>query len=477
MAPVSRVLPDEPIDSLDAYCAGGGGRGLEAARTMGAAAVVEEVEASGLRGRGGAGFPTGAKWRTVVEHGTVYGPATVVVNGAEGEPGSFKDRLLLRRAPHAVLEGALIAALAVGADRVVVAVKSSFESERARLARAIGEIEAAGWADGVAMSVVAGPSEYLFGEETALLEVLDGRPPFPRLAPPFRHGVDEVTAEPGAPAATVLAQPDAAGSPPTLANNVETLANVALILADGPAAFRSLGTDGSPGTIVCTVSGSTARAGVAEFPLGTPLAEIIETIGGGRATGRHYSFALSGVANALIPAAQFDTPATYEDLAAIGSGLGAAGFLVFDDGVDPAAVAAGVSRFLAVESCGQCTPCKHDGVAISTLLERVCTGTATDTDLDEIADRVATVADEARCSLARQHQAVMESVLRLYPDLLRRHLDPATPAVRPELIAPIVDITDDGRVLLDEAQAGKQPDWTFDDVDSGKVPADRLAEQ
>ena len=477
MAPVTRVLPDAPVDSLDDYRSAGGGRGLEAARTMGAAAVVEEVDASGLRGRGGAGFPTGAKWRTVVEYGTAFGPATVVVNGAEGEPGSFKDRLLMRRSPYAVLEGALIAAYAVGADRVFVAVKSSFEPEQERFAAAIAELDAAGWTEGVALSVVPGPSEYLFGEETGLLEVLDGRPPFPRLAPPFRHGVNEVTSEPGEPAGTRMAQPGDAGAAPTLANNVETLANVPLILAEGPAAFRDVGTDASPGTIVCTVSGATARAGVAEFALGTPLAEIIDTVGGGRGIGRTYAFALSGVANALIPAAQFDTPATYEDLAALGSGLGAAGFLVFDDDTDPAAVAAGVSRFLAIESCGQCTPCKHDGLAIATLLHRVCGGTATDTDLDEIADRVTTVADEARCALARQHQAVIESVLRLYPDVLRRHLDPGAPAVTPELIVPIVDLTDDGHVLLDESHVGKQPDWTFDDVDSGKVPAERLAEQ
>jgi NADH:ubiquinone oxidoreductase subunit F (NADH-binding) len=470
MAPVTRVLPDAPVDSLDGYRSAGGGRGLEAARTMGAAAVVEEVEASGLRGRGGAGFPTGAKWRTVVEYGTAFGPATVVVNGAEGEPGSFKDRLLMRRSPYAVLEGALVAAFAVGADRVFVAVKSSFEPEQERLAAAIAELDAAGWTEGVALSVVPGPSEYLFGEETGLLEGLDGRPP-------FRHGVDELTSEPGEPAGTRMAQPGVEGAAPTLANNVETLANVPLILAEGPAAFRAVGTEASPGTIVCTISGATARAGVAEFALGTPLAEIIDTVGGGRGIGRTYAFALSGVANALIPAAQFDTPATYEDLAAIGSGLGAAGFVVFDDDTDPAAVAAGVARFLAIESCGQCTPCKHDGLAISTLLHRVCGGTATDTDLDEIADRVATVADEARCALARQHQAVIDSVLRLYPDVLRRHLDPATQAVTPELIVPIVDITDDGHVLLDEAHLAKQPDWTFDDVDSGKVPAERLAEQ
>jgi NADH:ubiquinone oxidoreductase subunit F (NADH-binding) len=477
MAIVSRVLPADPVDSLGAYVAAGGCRGLDAARRLGPAAIIEDVEASGLRGRGGAGFPTGTKWRTVAGYASATLPATVVVNGAEGEPGSFKDRTLLRRNPYAVVEGALIAAMAVGADRVVVAVKSSFTAERARLARAIAEIEAAGWAEGVALGVAPGPSEYLFGEETALLEVLDGRPPFPRVAPPFRRGVDEVGVEPDEAAGSQMAQRDHRGAPPTLANNVETLANIPIVLADGPAAFRSLGTDASPGTIVCTVSGATVRAGVAEFEMGTPLAEIIDTVGGGRRLERHYSFALSGVASALIPAASFDTPATYEDLAAIGSGLGAAGFMVFDDATDPAAVAAGVSRFLAVESCGQCTPCKDDGVTISLDLAKVCAGTADEHDLEEIVSRTATVADEARCSLARQHQAVMDSVLRLYPDVLRRRLDPAVDPVAPVLIAPIVDITADGDVVVDEEHARKQPDWTFGDHDSGKAPAQLYAEQ
>ena len=158
MAIVSRVLPADPVDSLDAYKAAGGCRGLEAARRLGPAATIEDVEASGLRGRGGAGFPTGTKWRTVAGYASAALPATVVVNGAEGEPGSFKDRTLLRRNPYAVIEGALIAAMAVGADRIVVAVKSSFTAERARLAQAISEIEAAGWAEGVALGVATGPS-------------------------------------------------------------------------------------------------------------------------------------------------------------------------------------------------------------------------------------------------------------------------------------------------------------------------------
>ncbi len=172
---VSRVLDPRPVESLNDYVAAGGGAGLDAALKLGPVGTIDELDAAGLRGRGGAGFPTGTKWRTVADLA-----ATVIVNGAEGEPGSFKDRTLLVRNPYRVLEGALIAARTVGADRIVVAVKRSFAEQIARLRPAIDDVRERGWADGIELEIVAGPSEYLFGEETALLEVTDGRPPFPR---------------------------------------------------------------------------------------------------------------------------------------------------------------------------------------------------------------------------------------------------------------------------------------------------------
>jgi NADH:ubiquinone oxidoreductase subunit F (NADH-binding) len=438
--------------------------------------VVEELEASGLRGRGGGGFPTGTKWRTVAGHASAGIPATVVVNGAEGEPGTFKDRAILRANPFAVVEGALIAALAVGADRAVVAIKETSTRERAALEAAIAAAQGAGWAEGVALGVATGPSEYLFGEETGLLEVLDGRPPFPRLAPPFRHGVDEVGRDPGEPGGTTLAEPGPEGAPPTLVNNVETLANVPGLLAEGPAWFRAVGTAESPGTVVCTISGDTRRAGVAELPMGTPLAEAIERIGGGPRERRQLVAAMSGVANPLLPASLFDTPLSYEAMAAAGGGLGAAGFLVFDDATDLAAVAAGVSRFLAVESCGQCTPCKLDGLALAELLDRVRRSDAEERDLAEVADRLGTVADGARCYLASQHQLVVESIMALFPDALRGHVAGTREPTEAVPILPILDLADDGTVVLDERQLAKQPDWSFDEVDSGKRPAERLAE-
>jgi NADH-quinone oxidoreductase subunit F len=469
-----RVLPREAIVDLRDYERAGGGRGIAAARKIGPAATIDEVEAAGLRGRGGAGFPTGAKWRTVAGYGSPAVPATVVVNGAEGEPGTFKDRSIMRANPYAVVEGALVAALAVGADRVAIALKGSFATEIERLETAIAECSDAGWSEGVAVAVVRGPEEYLFGEETALLEVLDGRPPFPRLAPPFRQGVDEVGPEPDDPAGAVMATPEGDGAPPTLVNNVETLANVPGILAEGSAWFRTVGTEDSPGSVVCTVTGDTEHHGVEEVPMGLPLGDAIERIGGGPRSGRRLAGALSGVANPIVPASDFTVPLTHDGFRSIGSGLGAAGFLVFDDETDFAAVAAGVARFLAVESCGQCTPCKIDGLAIAEHLAKICGPDGNDLDLAAVDDRLRTVADGARCYLATQHQVVVGSLLRLFPAPFRRHTAGRLDEVEPALIAPLRDIVD-GVAVLDESHASKQPDWTHDPTDSGKAPAERLA--
>jgi NADH:ubiquinone oxidoreductase subunit F (NADH-binding) len=209
--------------------------------------------------------------------------------------------------------------------------------------------------------------------------------------------------------------------------------------------------------------------------LGTPLREVLETIGGGAVDGREIVAVMSGVANALVPAAQFDTPISYEAMAAIGTGLGTGGYIVFDDTTDLVAVAHGVARFLAVESCGQCTPCKQDGLAIATILDKLRTSSAHPDERRDLDASLANVAFGARCNLAMQQQAVIGSVLALFPDLVAGHLDGSIPAAEPELIAPIVDIVD-GVARLDEAHLRKQPDWTFNEHDSGQSPADRLDE-
>ena len=471
----ARILDAEEVTTLEQYMGDGGGRALEAVRRLGPVGVIEDLEASGLRGRGGAGFPTGTKWRTVAEHSSPALPPTVVVNAAEGEPGTFKDRAILRRNPYRVLEGALAAATAVGGDQVVVAVKASFRREVELLRSAIDQMRKAGWASTVQVFIVEGPSEYLYGEETALLEVIAGRSPFPRVAPPFRHGVDEVGAAVATAASGVhMAGPeDEALTPPTLVNNVETFANAAAILAEGPDWFRAVGTDESPGTMVCTVTGRTRRHGVGEFAMGTPLAEVVDSIGGGTQSGRPVVAVMSGVASPLVPGSLLDTPVSYEGMQEIGSGLGTAGFIVFDDTADIAAVAHGVSRFLAVESCGQCTPCKQDGLALSELLDRLRRSEAGEELLAEAADRVGTVAERARCFLAHQHQQVVESVLRLFPDQLRAHVSGDRGEARREMIVPIVDLDGD-HAILDDKYWSKQPDWTYDEVYSGQSPADRV---
>ncbi len=420
MSLVHRVLYPSPITSLDEYLARGGGMGIEAARAMTPSAIIERVLASGLRGRGGAGFPTGRKWETVAANHSPTQPSTVIVNAAEGEPGTFKDRTILRRNPYVVLEGALIAARAVGADLVVVAMKEAFEGEIDRVREAIEDVECAGWNDGVELVVFEGPDEYLYGEESALLETIDGRWPFPRIVPTFRRGLRRGPL------------PDDAPSEPALVNNTETLANVARIVGRGPDWFRTMGTAESPGTIVCTVTGRTQRHGVGEVQMGTPLREVIELIGGGPLPGRTIKAVLSGVANGIITADQLDTPVTYESLSAIGSGLGSAGFIVFDDQTDMTAVAAGVARFLAVESCGQCSPCKLDGITLSDSLARLGSTAGRSHDLGVVRHRLTTVADRSRCFLATQQQVVVGSIVKHFAEEFEAHAALKMPPCEPE---------------------------------------------
>lgn len=271
----------------------------------------------------------------------------------------------------------------------------------------------------------------------------------------------------------MAAADDLTVAPPTLVNNVETLANVPGILARGADWFRSAGTSESPGTFVATVAGDTVRAGVGEYPMGTPLRRVIEEVGGGVSAGHSVLGVLPGVANAMLPGDRLDAPASYEGMRAAGSGLGAGGFLVFDDGADPVAVAQGVARFLAVESCGQCTPCKGDGLAVAERLDAVRASDAGPHDVRAVEQWLATITEGARCYLAHQHQQVVESVLRLFPEAVRAHVDGAVPAAPPVLIAPLLDI-DGFTAVIDDEWARKQPDWSYDGRWSGDWPTQEV---
>lgn len=484
MSLIPRTLAPTPVASLQEHLDLGGGRGLEVARRSDPARVIAMIEESGLRARGGAGALCGEKWRRVRAYGRgAVVRSSVIVNAAEGEPGSFKDRAILWRNPYRVLEGALIAATVVGAEDVVVATKRMHTVVNRRTNTAIEELRAAGWLEGIDVELFEGPNEYLYGEETAMLEAIDGRPPFPRIVPPHRHGIHEVASRSCAVdevddvgASTVYVELAGPGSgsigAPTLVNNVETLANVPAIVVEGPQWFRSVGTDESPGSLVCTVTGATRHHGVGEVPMGTPLSHVIESIGGGPAEGRSVKAVMGGAATPLLTADQLDTPVSNEGMARVGARLGCGGFIVFDDHDDMAAVAEGVARFLSVESCGLCVPCKEDGLALTELFGRIRRSQADDRDLAAIRDHLRTIDDGARCGLAAQYRLVLQSILDKFGAELAAHVDGTVPAASPVLVATIVDING-SRATLDESHRQKQPDWTFEARWSGKFPPER----
>jgi len=456
------LLPEEPVTSLALWRDLGGGRALEIARRLGPDDTIEELSTAGLRGRGGAGFPTGRKWAGVRASGGTH--RYVVCNAAEGEPSSFKDRALLRANPYQVLEGLTVAALTLGAREAYLAIKRSFVPELERVLGALEEMEAAGLAGDVPIKIVGGPDEYLFGEEKAMLEVIEGKPPLPRLFPPYEHGLfatgsqmgwESVPREPGhGPALDV--------SNPTLVNNVETLANVGHILVRGAEWFRAMGTDASPGHAVATVVGDVVHPGVAEIDLGMPLSEMIEEVGGGVRQGRRVKAAFSGISNAVVTASDLDTPLTYEDMAAIGSGLGAVGYAVYDDTACMVEIAFQYSRFLWIESCGQCPACKLGTQEITHRLNEIAACRGTESDVAVIGGRLNNVTDGARCYLPVEEQHVVGSILRAFPEEFAAHLEGDCPIPRTDLIAPkIVDLAG-GEVTYDTRHLRKRPDWTYE---------------
>ena len=458
---MAHLLSSPPVRTVGEYIDAGGGLGLERAVQIGPEATIEQVRRSGLRGRGGAGFPTGRKWASVRGQPGTYRYA--VANGAEGEPGTFKDRALMRANPYQLVEGLIIAAFAIGALETFIAVKESFGLEADRVTRAVQEMQTAGLCQDCQVTIVRGPDEYLFGEEKALLEVIEGNAPLPRLLPPHEHGLFATAPQSGWEATD--AEPGHVGdqSNPTLVNNVETLSNVAHIMSRGADWFRTMGTEDSPGTLVCTVVGDTRRAGVTEFDMGTPLVDVIDLAGGGVAPGRAVKAVFSGVANPVITASQLGTPLSYDAFAAVGSGLGAGGFIVFDDEACMVEVARQFSRFLSVESCGQCPACKLGTAAITDRLTRIEGGVGGAADLDETAGWLAQVTDGNRCYLPVEERAIVASILQLFSDEVDEHIALGScPRPKPIPLPKLIDIAD-GHAVYDESVYRKQPDWTYTD--------------
>ena len=440
-----RLLPPRPRRTLEDHLAAGGGEALATALAMHPDEVVAEVEDARLRGRGGAGFPTGVKWRSVRQAASETGSdARLVVNGAEGEPGTYKDRLLLETNPFQVLEGVLIARHAVGVDQVHIGVKAR-TGHAALLHDAIEAIVSAGWEDPDVVQVVEGPDEYLFGEETGLLEVVEGNLPLPRWLPPFQQGLYATTDQPH----------------PTVVNNVETLANVPFILSEGADAYRRVGTQESPGTMLFTVIGDVDNAGVYELPLGTPLRQLIVDIAGAR----DVKAVFSGVSSPVISPERLDTPLTYEDMRTAGTGLGSGGFIVYDHSHCIVRVAAQLSHFLAIESCGQCAACKLGCTAITGWLREIDAGHGTEYHLEQIRDRIPSITDQTRCALPQGEQLLIGSLLDAYRDEFIGHLGRTCPVSVPEQVPKIEHLDDNtGEVVLDAHYHRKQSDWSYTPV-------------
>ena len=363
--------------SLDDYRATGGWSGLERARTIGPDAIIAEVTASGLRGRGGAGFPAGIKWRTVA--GAAASRKYIVCNADEGDSGTFADRMLMEGDPFCLIEGMAIAGLAVGAGKGFIYVRSEYPHAIAKLDAAIAL--AASQIAPFEIEVRVGAGAYVCGEETSLLNSLEGK-----------RG--EVRAKPPRPAIEGLF------GCPTAVNNVLTLAAVPAILADGAEGYARHGVGRSLGTMPIQLAGNIRHGGLFEVPFGMTLGELVEDIGGGTDSGRPVkAVQVGGPLGAYFPPSLFDTPFDYEAFTERGGLIGHGGITVFDDSVDMAAQARFAFEFCAVESCGKCTPCRIGAVRGRETIERVIAGENVASNLALVEELCETMKFGSLCAL------------------------------------------------------------------------------
>jgi len=376
--------------SLDDYRAEGGLRGLRAALESPPEAIREAVLESGLRGRGGAAFPAGIKWRTVAE--TPASLRYVVCNADEGDSGTFADRMLLEGDPYLLIEGMTIAALAVGATKGFVYVRSEYPDAVRTLRAAIARARDAGWlgpsvlgrGPAFELEVRVGAGSYVCGEETAMLESLEGRRGIVRAKPPL-------------PAVRGLF------GKPTLIQNALTFAAVPAIVADGAAAYRALGVGRSTGTMPFQLAGNVRRGGLVELPFGATLRELVFDFGGGTATGRPVkAIQVGGPLGCYVPASSWDVPLDYERYAAMGAGIGHGGIVVHDDEADLAGLARHAMDFCARESCGKCTPCRIGSTRGVELIDRITAESRPEKKREQVAllrDLCATMIDASLCAM------------------------------------------------------------------------------
>jgi bidirectional [NiFe] hydrogenase diaphorase subunit len=400
-------------ESIEDYIAAGGYQALHQVLTeMKPAEVVEAITKSGLRGRGGAGYPTGLKWGTVAKSAGTK--KYVVCNGDEGDPGAFMDRSVLESDPHLVLEGMAIAAYAVGADQGFLYVRAEYPLAISRLQIAIKQAKQLGLLGGgifetpfiFNVDIRIGAGAFVCGEETALMASVEGKRGTPRPRPPF-------------PAESGL------WGCPTLINNVETFANIAPIIAKGAEWYASFGTEKSKGTKVFALTGKITNNGLIEVPMGIPLRQIVEEMGGGAPDGRSIkSVQTGGPSGGCIPAQHLDTPVDYESLTKLGSIMGSGGMVVMDDTTNMVEIAKFYMEFCMDESCGKCIPCRAGTVQMFHLLEKISQRKATARDLAKLEELCDMVKNTSLCGLGQTAPNPVLSTLRFFRNEYEELLQP-----------------------------------------------------
>jgi NADH-quinone oxidoreductase subunit F len=394
------------ISTLTGYRQLGGFQAFyKAATSMKPGEVTEVVKASGLRGRGGAGFPTGVKWSFMDQKAW---PHYVVANADESEPGTFKDREIMESNPFQFLEGVALASYAVQAHAAYVYLRGEFWQVAAHLDQCIAEMESAGllgenlFGSGYSLRIYThlGAGAYICGEETALLESLEGKRGQPRLRPPFPPSVGLY-------------------GKPTVVNNVETLANVPLIVDRGAEWYRTLGTEKSPGVKVFSLSGCVKRPGNYELPLGTTFRELIFTHGGGIPNGGKVKAIMpAGASSSLIVATEqaLDTAMDYESVLGVGASLGSASVIVVDDTVNIAWLINKTIHFFKHESCGKCTPCRDGNYWMLHLTERIAGGEAGANDVELLRSVASQIKGKCLCALGEFSIEAVLSGLERFPE-------------------------------------------------------------
>jgi bidirectional [NiFe] hydrogenase diaphorase subunit len=373
--------------------------------------VIDRIIRSGLRGRGGAGYPTGLKWSTVAKTGQQE--KYVICNADEGDPGAFMDRAVLESDPHRVLEGMAIAAYAVGAQKGFVYVRAEYPLAVKHLKTAIKQAERLGLLgnniSGTRFSfhidIRLGAGAFVCGEETALIASIEGKRGMPRPRPPY-------------PAESGL------WDCPTLINNVETLANIAPIMRNGAEWFAAIGTEKSKGTKVFALAGRVANTGLIEVPMGITLREIIHEIGGGIPDGKSYkAVQTGGPSGGCIPAEHLDSPVDYESLARIGSIMGSGGMIVMDETSCMVDVAKYFMEFCKSESCGKCVPCRAGTSQMHAILEKITAGEATPADIELLEELCDLVKNTSLCGLGQSASNPVITTLRYFREEYRKHLE------------------------------------------------------